>query len=559
MKRGCLLLCPGKTMKQQLIQCVLGLALTISAASALADERFMIARFQIDGNSLLTAAEVQDLVSPFTGEQRDYGDVQKALEALEAAYRQRGYTAVQVNVPEQELTSGVVNIQVTENPINKIVVSGNKYFSEQNILASLPALQVGQTPNLRKISEAVQLSNDNAAKQVTVSLAASPDADDKIDANVKVTDNDPLRLLLTLDNTGAAATGKWRSGVALQDANLFGRDHVATLAYTTSPDSPHGVSVDVYSLGYRIPLYSLGDSLDFIYGKSSVNSPSSSPTLGGVLGFTGKGDVYGFRWNHFFPRQGESSTKLIFGIDYKKIDSRCSVNGVALSTAPPTPPVASCVPYTVMPLSLTYSGQRRGVGQSIDYNIGVARNVGVGTAYTDTTSDGRTDRYSYLTPGSRNTVDDFIVWRGGASLFKGLPQDWQMRLAGTMQYAPNPLVSAEQIGMVGASAVRGFTERAVATDSGAFINAELYTPELLKQGSLRLLSFYDVGRGYNNHLGNSVLPSTVSVSSIGVGARYALGRDFNLKLDVARVAVPGNSTTEHRGDYNAHVSATLGF
>jgi len=546
-------------MKQQLIQCVLGLALTISAASALADERFMIARFQIDGNSLLTAAEVQDLVSPFTGEQRDYGDVQKALEALEAAYRQRGYTAVQVNVPEQELTSGVVNIQVTENPINKIVVSGNKYFSEQNILASLPALQVGQTPNLRKISEAVQLSNDNAAKQVTVSLAASPDADDKIDANVKVTDNDPLRLLLTLDNTGAAATGKWRSGVALQDANLFGRDHVATLAYTTSPDSPHGVSVDVYSLGYRIPLYSLGDSLDFIYGKSSVNSPSSSPTLGGVLGFTGKGDVYGFRWNHFFPRQGESSTKLIFGIDYKKIDSRCSVNGIELSIAPPTPDVASCVPYTLMPLSVTYSGQQRGVGQSVDYNIGLSRNWASGTAYTNTTTDGRTDRYSYLTPGSRNTVDDFMVLRGSASIFKGLPKDWQMRIAGSAQVAPHPLVSAEQFGLAGSTAVRGFGERAVAADSGAVLNAELYTPELVSKGNLRLLGFYDIGRGYNNHVGVSGILPSMTVSSVGVGARYALGRDFNVKLDIARVGASGNSLTEKRGDINAHVSALLGF
>ena len=113
--------------------------------------------------------------------------------------------------------------------------------------------------------------------------------------------------------------------------------------------------------------------------------------------------------------------------------------------------------------------------------------------------------------------------------------------------------------MVGASAVRGFTERAVATDSGAFINAELYTPELLKQGNLRLLAFYDAGRGYNTHIGNSDLPSSVTVSSIGVGARYTLGRDLSIKVDVARVGAPGNSVTEQSGDFNAHVSATLGF
>lgn len=534
------------------------MTLTVTAASVLADDSFTIQRFQIEGNTLLSPEEVQGLVAPMTGPGRVYGDVQKALEALDNAYRKHGYSAVQVYVPEQELTGGVVRIQVTENMIKDVVVTGNKHFSEKNIRASLPAIEIGKTPNLRAISEAVQLSNDSPAKQINVALASS-DEDGKIDAEVKVTDNDPLRVFLTLDNTGAASTGNWRTGVAIQHANLFDRDQVGTLAYTTSPDSPHGVKVDIYSLGYRIPLYSLGDSLDFIYGKSSVNTPAASPTLGGVLGFTGKGDVYGFRWNHFFARQGETSSKLVFGVDYKKIDSRCSINGSEISIAAPTPPIASCVPYTTMPLSVTYSGQTRGTSQSIDYNLGIARNWATGTAYTNTQGGNRTDRYSYLTPGSRNTVDDFVVLRGGASIFKGFASDWQMRLAVSAQYAFNPLVSAEQFGLVGASTVRGFTERAVAADSGVIVNSEVYTPELVSQGNLRLLAFYDIGRGYNSNVGSSGIPSSMTVASIGFGARYALGRDFNLKLDVARVAIAGTSLTEKRGDLNAHVSANLGF
>lgn len=538
----------------------MGVALTVAAtAASAAEDRFYISRFQVDGNTLLPADEVQRAVAPMTGPDRDYGDVQKALEALELAYRKAGYSAVQVYVPEQELSSGVVTIHITESVIGQIVVSENRYFSEANIRASLPTLQAGKPPNLNAISQAVQLSNDNPAKQVNVTLGVS-DEEGKIDADVKVVDNNPLRVFLTADNTGAKATGNWRTGVAIQHANLFNRDQVGTLAYTTSPDSPHGVKVDLYSIGYRIPLYTLGDSIDLIYGKSSVNTPGSSPTLGGLLGFTGKGDVYGLRWNHFFARAGENTSRLVVGLDYKKIDSRCSVNGIEFSTAPPTPPVASCVPYTTMPLSLTYSAQQRGLTQSIDYNIGIARNIGTGTAYTNAITDGRTDRYSYLTPGSRNTSDDFVILHGGASLSRAFGNDWQLRAAGTGQYAWDPLVSAEQFGMTGATSVRGFTERAVSADSGVIVNAEIYTPELLKKGgNLRLLAFYDAGRGYNNHVGNSGIASSLTVTSAGVGARYSLGRDFNMKLDIARVGLAGNSITEKRGDLNAHVSATLGF
>ncbi|WP_034296661.1 ShlB/FhaC/HecB family hemolysin secretion/activation protein [Herbaspirillum sp. RV1423] len=526
------------------------MTLTVAATSALAeDDHFNITRFQVEGNTLLPADEVQSAVAPMIGPGRVYGDVQKALEALEAAYRKAGYSAVQVYVPEQELTGGVVIIRITETVIGKLVVSDNRYFSEENIRASLPQLQSGKAPNLNAISQAVQLSNDNPAKQVNVTLGVSDD-EGKIDADVKVVDNNPLRVFMTLDNTGAAATGKWRTGAAIQHANLFGRDQVGTLAYTTSPDKPSGVNVDLYSVGYRIPLYSIGDSIDLIYGKSNV-STGSSPTLGGVLGFTGKGDVYGVRWNHFFAREGETSTKLVVGLDYKRIGSQCNFNGSAIEG------VGTCVPYDTMPLSVTYSGQRRGVMQNVDYNIGIARNWATGPTYT---AGDRTDHYSFVTPGGRNTNDNFVILRGGASIFQGFANDWQMRVAGTAQYAKDPLVSAEQFGMVGATAVRGFTERAVAADSGLIVNAEVYTPELAAKGNLRLLAFYDIGRGYNNSVvsGNG-LPSSLTVSSIGIGARYALGRDFNVRLDVARVAKAGTSTTESRGDLNAHLSATLGF
>ncbi|WP_260854600.1 POTRA domain-containing protein [Paraburkholderia sp. BCC1884] len=81
-------------MKQRLMQCLLGTALLLAAVNAMADNSFNITRFQVDGNSLLPAAEVQRLLAPMTGAHRVYSDIQHALEALENAYRQAGYTTV---------------------------------------------------------------------------------------------------------------------------------------------------------------------------------------------------------------------------------------------------------------------------------------------------------------------------------------------------------------------------------------------------------------------------------------------------------------------------------
>ncbi len=115
-------------MKTTILGCTVSLVLaTVLAAPCLAqDERFDIVRFQIEGNTLLTEAEAQGAVAPMVGAKRVYGDVQKALEALEGVYRANGSSAVQVYVPEQELTSGVVRLRITEGVIGKVLVSGNK-------------------------------------------------------------------------------------------------------------------------------------------------------------------------------------------------------------------------------------------------------------------------------------------------------------------------------------------------------------------------------------------------------------------------------------------------
>ena len=69
------------------MQCLSGMALIAAAAGAFADDGFTITRFEVEGNSLLPADEVQRLLQPMSGSHRVYGDIQQALEALETAYR----------------------------------------------------------------------------------------------------------------------------------------------------------------------------------------------------------------------------------------------------------------------------------------------------------------------------------------------------------------------------------------------------------------------------------------------------------------------------------------
>lgn len=545
------------------------------------DERFDIQRFQVDGNTLLAPAHLEALVAPFLGHRRNYGDIQKALEALENAYRKSGYGTVQVYVPEQELTHGVVTLQVTEGVIGKVIVTGNKFFDGANIRATLPDLQEGKAPNMRQLSENIQLANESPAKQIEVTLGVSEE-EGKVDAKVNVTDDNPEKVIFTVDNTGSSSTGKLRAGVAYQNGNVGNRDHVMTMAYITAPDKPTGVKVDVYSFAYRIPFYGIGDSFDFIYGKSSVNTPTSIQALGGQLALNGKGDVIGLRWNHYFSRKGEYTSKLVAGLDYKFLNTRCTTAGQPTAVDPPNgAAIYSCNPYTVRPVSVTYSGQRQSPGQIMDYSLGVVRNISMGNPYTYTTLDGAAgmDRYTMVS-GSRQVPDDFMYYKGTISYLHALAGDWALRAAVNAQYSQTPLPAGEQIGIAGSTAVRGFNERAVAMDKGFFANLELYSPELAGHvnlpGSLKAVGFYDFGRSYNYRIKRNadlgVGPyEKAGIASIGAGLRYSLGKDISVRADLARVvdagpadikpgttaSNPGN--TESRGDWRGHFGVQLSF
>lgn len=527
------------------------------------DAAFDIARFQVEGNSILSADRVRELVAPFVGARKVYGDVQKALEALEGEYRRIGYGTVQVFVPEQELTTGVVRLLVSEGVIGKVTITGNKLFNNENVRASLPGLKEGVAPNMRKLSENVQLANENPAKQVEVTLGVSEE-EGKVNARVDVREEDPERVYFTLDNTGAKTSGKHRIGVAYQNANVGNSDQVLTLAYTTALDAPRGVKVDIFSIGYRLPLYSIGDSIDVIYGNSSTNTPASVLAHGGALALNGKGSVLGLRYNHIFPRDGEYSSKLILGLDYKYFNSRCTTAGVPTPIDPPGV-LASCTPYTLRPMTATYSGQRQKPGESIDFNIGLTHNLfPMGSRYPFPVGAASNDRYSFV--NSRQTSDRFSALRVGGSYAAAMFGDWMGRAVFTGQYAQGPLPGGEQIGLTGVNTVRGFLERAVSADRGYVANLELYSPDYASSlgidGSLKGIAFYDWASGHNlAALATSF--ARANVASLGFGLRYNLKKDISARFDLARVmeghqSAPGVDVAKS-GDIRSHFGLAFGF
>ena len=267
---------------------------------AAATPRFDIARYDVQGNTLLKPEVIARTVAPFVGKEKDFADVQRALEALQNVYQAAGYAVVQVTLPEQELDKGTVLFRVIETRIGTVSITGNKFFDNANIRASVPALQEGGVPNSREVAASIRAANENPAKQTTVVLKAGA-REGEVDAEMRVTDEKFWRGSLNVDNTGTGSTGVLRAAFALQYANLFNLDHVVTAQYITAPEKPD--EVKIFGLGYRIPVYARGDTIDLVGGYSSVNSGNVSGGVGFPLfSVSGSGTVLGMRYNHMLPR-----------------------------------------------------------------------------------------------------------------------------------------------------------------------------------------------------------------------------------------------------------------
>jgi hemolysin activation/secretion protein len=519
-----------------------GLSPAQAATPAAAPTRVHVDAFDVDGNTLLPASQLASTLQPFTGD-RTLDDLTGAAAAVQALYREAGYGAVVAWLPQQSLDSGRVRIAVLEGHVGEIRVKGNSHFSADNIRASLPGLQSGRTPPMRRLDAQIALANENPAKHVEVLLQPGAKSGD-VDANLTVAEQQLQRWTLRADNSGDARTGHARVAAGWQHADISGHDDVLSAELETSPSKPDDVII--VSSAYRLPLYAQALALDAYVALSDIDGGTTSTAAGGLT-FTGKGDVVGLRANAYLARLGEADQHASVGLEDRLYKNSCQIEGL---------PAGACGPagesVSVQPLSLGWSLQSGGTAP-FGLNLSLIHNLQLGLSHSSAAA------FQSVRPGSTPHYTLLRMNTFGAVV---LPLDMQLQARLVAQFTHHGLVPGEQFGIGGGASVRGYEERELAGDSGAALSVELYSPELAgthaTEGlSVHLLGFGDAG-WVRNELGTACLGTDVecSLGSLGVGARVSAGT-FQGRLDTARAFKDGAAT--HKGDWRLHVAVSYSF
>jgi hemolysin activation/secretion protein len=526
--------------------------------------RFEIRRFIFDGATLVPREQLEEQTRPLTGQRRSFSDVQRALEIVERAYSDAGWSAVQVVLPEQQLERGEIRLQIIEAKIGRLIVEGNKFFDDPNIRSSVPSLVPGKAPNINGIARNLRVANENPAKQTQV-LLRSGQEEATVDAVLRVVDEKPEKYSFTVDNTGSPQTGRLRVGLGYQNANLGGKDDVLSAVYVTAPYEDHldasgrpdrysvipSRKVTIVGLGYRLPLYEAGDSLDFQFGNSNVNSG----TVSNIFSITGAGTILGARYTANLRKLEGYEHRLMFSLDWRSYDNKgVRVVGSADQLIPD---------ITVHPVGLTYAGTLRQQDAEIGFSVGYFRNIAGG-------NDGGAEEFCQ--PLLRNNgigncaSSRYEIWKWSVYRTQALANDFQGRFAMNGQRTNDMLVPGEQFGIGGADSVRGFLEREVADDAGYRGTAELYTPDFgsktgISGARMRALVFLDWGHVTRNRPGPGEVVSQ-SIASWGVGIRVAEGTNMAFRVDYAIVLDPNapSSPNPHTsGSSRVHASFSYIF
>lgn len=503
-----------------------------------------MARFTVTGNTLLSAGTVDAALAAYKG-RRTMDELRRAAAALQQAYRDAGYGAVVVYVPEQSPADGAVTIAVVEGKLATVTVVGNRQFSTAGIRRALPLLREGSTPRVQDIDRQIQLANDNPARQIAVTLEPGG-GPGEVDARVVVTERPVTRWSVSVDNTGNAQTGELRAAVAWRHANIGDRDEQLLLQFQTSPTRPDQVAIVTGSWSH--PFHGAGVRLDAYAAYSNVDGGNTA-TPAGNLQFTGKGHVVGTRATWLLGRSGEVEARLGVGLDRRAYLNDCAIVGL---------PPGACGPagesVVVHPATLELTLQRGG-SVPVGVNLALSRNLDLG---------GRHAQPADFDAVRTGAPLGYTMWRFGAFASAAIGGDW--RIAGRLvaQASDDALVPGEQFGVAGAGVVRGYAEREVVGDSGHALSIELVGPELLKARggadaphSLRWVAFGDSGR-VSNRLGAECIQrrTRCTLSALGLGLRWSSGPG-QVRLDLARAGRDGNRT--ERGDWRVHVAGSWAF
>jgi hemolysin activation/secretion protein len=210
---------------------------------------FEMQAIEIQGSALLPEAQKQEIVKPFLNRCLKAGEIDDLLEKLSFWFFQNGYVTTRAYLPEQDLHSGVLRIQVIEGKLEEL--NGAGLFSQRELAMFFPG-KVGEVLNLRELEQLAEQAGRLPSRPIQMALLPGSGAG-KSKVELGGEKQKPWRVSLARYNEGQRATGIQQGSVGLDWDSPLGQGGQLRLYSAGDIAGSHWRHSESHGGSYSIP------------------------------------------------------------------------------------------------------------------------------------------------------------------------------------------------------------------------------------------------------------------------------------------------------------------
>ncbi|GHU28597.1 hypothetical protein FACS189497_04460 [Betaproteobacteria bacterium] len=392
---------------------------------------FAIRQIVLKGNTLFPERDFEPILAPFRGLPLGLRRINLLMRRLTALYLERGYFTTRCYLGEQNLSEGVLSIDIVEGRFEALRYQNGA--PPPGVRMAFPSA-AGDILRLQDLEQGIEQLNRLRRNRATLTVSPGEATGGSI-IDIKNDEADARYYSFGLDNGGQRSTGETRLRAGAEVNNLLSLEESLGLSYTGTERTNAILFATSVPLGYQ--------TLTYNFSYSDYMMP-----LGGYALLFGDSVWHNLGWNLTLARDRNGRDGIDVALSHRQ--GKRFVNDLALT------------PQRLTSLRAAFARYRQTNWGNWMGEIAWSQGLGLFGADRDLPNQPReaaTSRFRKLA-----ATLDFNVLIG---------QRWQWRTTANAQWTRNGLYGAEQMFLGGVSSVRGFEESARSGDRGIMTRNEL--------------------------------------------------------------------------------------
>ena len=466
----------------------------------LADNKIKVKvkKLQINGNTVFSTQKLMEQVEHLITPQMTFNDMLTVSQAITDYYRAHGYMTTIAYLPTQNITEGIVRIDVMEGAYGNISFDNTSELLTSRAKGLTHSAHKDRVINKHELDRLLLILNDIPGVKGHAFLSPSTSRGEA-DTVFKLTTTETNGGFIYADNFGNHYTGRNRIGALYHWNNL---SHVGDQLQLGYMHSTQYNDLQNYSIKYELPVFNYGTFASLEYFRTDYELGEKYRPLHAY----GKSDTFRLATrtplkrtldNNLYFRFNVGYTRLTDRIGFWNTDSKKHLYGIRFGL----------------------DGDYRTKWFASSYKVMHT----IGRAVMDTTYAKDGDVLGTEGGYQKTNFDFYYIQKINDTLTAHLT------LSGQKSW--NNLDSSEKFFIAGYNGVRAFPQGEASGDDGFFGSLELR--QALGNSNFKLAAFYDVGwvnMVHDNPFGNS---ESRYLQGAGLGLIYQQPGDWYVRIDYA--------------------------